>query len=165
MVPMNKTEYSTRSPKTFSAKETVFNHNIFQTIEGRHIVPISFSDESINPKSFSCLKERYNLDSILIIDRLKNTDTDVCIMDHINRSGTNFLIGRTPHKELPTFPDMGHIYKPIPNLKQVSVHTVGPEHFLSETSIDGVVSETIGLISPLWHYVGVAVFARSCYTE
>ena len=165
MVPMNKTEYNIHSPIIFSAKETAFNHNIFQTVDGRQIVPITFSDESINPKSFLCLKERYDLDSILIIDRLKNTDTDVCIMEHINRSGTNFLIGRTPHKELPTFPDMGHIYKPIQNLKQVLVHTVGPEHFLNDTDIDGIISEAIGLISPLWHYAGVVVYARNCYTE
>ena len=165
MVPMNKTEYSTHSPKIFSAKETAFNHNIFQTADGRHVVPVTFSDESLNPKSFFGLKEMFDLDSILIIDRLKNIDTDVCIMEHINRSGTNFLIGRTPHKELPTFPDMGDIYKPIPNLKQVLVHTVGPERFLSDTGIDEIVSEFIGLIAPLWHYVGVAVFARNCYTE
>jgi len=165
MVHMNKTEYCIHSPNIFSAKETAFNHNIFQTVVGRKIIPITFSDESLNPKSFFGLKEMYDLDSILIIDRLKNTDTDVCIMEHINRSGTNFLIGRTPHKELPTFPDMGHIYKPIPNLKQVLVHTVGPERFLSDTGIDEIVSEAIGLIAPLWHYAGVAVFARNCYTE
>ncbi len=165
MVPTNKTEYSIYSPKRFSAKETAFNHNIFQTVDGRHIVPITFSDESLNPKSFFGLKKMYDLGSILIIDRLKNTDRDVCIMDHVNKSGTNFLIGKTPYKELPTFPDMSHIYKPIPNLKQVLVHTVGQERFSSETGIDEVVSEATGLIAPLWHYVGVAVFARNCYTE
>ena len=165
MVPTNKTEYSIYSPKRFSAKETAFNHNIFQTVDGRHIVPIAFSDESVNPKSFFGLKKMYDPGSILIIDRLKNTDRDVCIMDHVNKSGTNFLIGKTPHKELPTFPDMGHIYKPIQNLKQVLVHTVGPERFSSETGIDEIVSEATGLIAPLWHYVGVVVFACNCYTE
>jgi hypothetical protein len=162
---MNKIEYCIHSPNIFSAKETAFNHNIFQTVDGRKIIPITFSDESLNPKSFFGLKEMYDLDSILIIDRLKNKDTDVCIIDHVNRSGTNFLIAKTPHKELPTFPDMGHIYKPIPNLKPVLVHTVGPERFLSDTGIDEIVSEAIGLIAPLWYYVGVAVFARNCYTE
>ena len=165
MVTTNKTEYSIYSPKRFPTKETAFNHNIFQTVDGRHIVPITFSDESINPKSFFVLKKMYDLASILIIDRLKNTDKDVCIMDHVNKSGTNFLIGKTPHKKLPTFPDMGHIYKPIPNLKQVLVHTVGPERFSSDTGKDEIVSEATGLIAPLWHYVGVAVFARNCYTE
>ena len=165
MVPMNKTQYNIYSPKRFSAKETAFNHNIFQTVNGRHIVPITFSDESLNPKSFFGLKKMYDLDSILIIDRLKKVATDVCIIDHINMSGTNFLIGKTPHKELPTFPDMGHIYNPIPNLKQVLVHTVGPERFSSDTGKDEIVSEATGLIAPLWHYVGVAVFARNCYTE
>ena len=81
MVPMNKTEYSIHSPKIFSAKETVFNHNIFQTTNGRHIVPTTFSDESLNPKSILGLKKMYDLDSILIINRLTNTDTDVCIID------------------------------------------------------------------------------------
>ena len=165
MVPMNKTEYCIYSPNIFSAKETAFNHNIFQTVDGQKIIPITFSDQSLNPKSFFGLKKMYDLDSILIIDRLKNKDTDVCIIDHVNRSGTNFLIAKTPHKELPTFPDMGHIYKPIPNLKPVLVHTVGPERFLSDTGIDEIVSEAIGLIAPLWHYAGVAVFARNCYTE
>ena len=61
--------------------------------------------------------------------------------------------------------DMGHIYKPIQNLKQVLVHTVGPERFSSETGIDEIVSEATGLIAPLWHYVGVVVLACNCYTE
>ena len=107
----------------------------------------------------------FDPDSTLLLNRLKNTDTDVCIMEHINRSGTNFFIGRTPHKELPTFPDMGHIYKPIPNLKQVLVHTVGPERFLSDTGIDEIVSETTGLIAPPGHYAGVAGFDPNSYTE
>ena len=165
MVPTTKTVYKIYSPKRFSDKEKAFNHNIFQIDGVRHIVPITFSDESLNPKSFFGLKKMYDLDSILIIDRLKNTDRDVCIMDHVNKSGTNFLIGKTPPKELPTFPDMGHIYKPIPNLKQVLVYTVGPERFLNDTCTNKIVSEAIGLIAPLWHYVGVSVFARNCYTE
>ena len=162
---MNKTEYSIHSPKIFSAKETAFNHNIFQTDGGLQIVPITFSDKSLNPKNIFSLKKMYDLDSMLIVDRLTNTDTDVCIIDHINMSGTNFLIGKTPHKELPTFPDMGHIYKPIPNLKQVLVHTVGPERFSSGAGRDEIISEAIGLIAPLWHYAGVAVFARNYYTK
>ena len=165
MFPTNNTEYSIYSPKRFSYKETAFNHNIFQTDGRLQIVPITFSDKSLNPKNIFSLKKMYDLDSMLIIDRLTNTDTDVCIIDHINMSGTNFLIGKTPHKELPTFPDMGHIYKPIPNLKQVLVYTVGPERFLNDTCTNKIVSEATGLIAPLWHYVGVSVFARNCYTE
>jgi len=76
IVPMNKTEYSIHSPKIFSAKETAFNHNIFQTADGRHVVPIIFSDENLNPKSFFGLKEMFDLDSTLLLNRLKNTDTD-----------------------------------------------------------------------------------------
>ena len=161
MVHTNNTEYRIYSPKRFSYKETAFNHNIFQTDSGLQIVPITFSDKSLNPKNIFGLKKMYDLDSILIVDRLKNTDTEVCIIDHVNRSGTNFLVGKTPHKELSTFPDMGHIYNPIPNMKQVLVHTVGPGRFLNDTDTDEIVSEATGLIAPLWHYVGVSVFARN----
>tara|TARA_B100001750_G_scaffold237560_1_gene242850 strand:+ start:589 stop:1077 length:489 start_codon:yes stop_codon:yes gene_type:complete len=161
MVPTTKTVYRIYSPKRFSDKEKAFNHNIFQTNDERHIVPIKFSDKSLNPESFVGLKTMYDLGSIFIIDRLKNTDTEVCIIDHVNRSGTNFLVGKTPHKELSTFPDMGHIYNPIPNMKQVLVHTVGPGRFLNDTDTDEIVSEATGLIAPLWHYVGVSVFARN----
>ena len=52
MVPTSNSEYSIYSPKRFSYKETAFNHNIFQTDGGLQIVPITFSDKSLNPKKY-----------------------------------------------------------------------------------------------------------------
>ena len=59
------------------------------------------------------------------------------------------------------FPDMSNIYHAIPNLNTLTVHTVGPERFDSATSSKVVLSEAVGLIAPLWHYVRVKVYAKT----
>ena len=85
-------------------------------------------------------------------------------MNHVNRSGYNFLIGRTHELDLPRFPDMSNIYNAIPNLSTVNVHTVGPKRFDSATSDKVVLSEAVGLVAPIWHYVRVKVFAKTIET-
>ena len=45
--------------------------------------------------------------------------------------GTNFLIGKTPYKKHPQFPDMSNIYTPIKELDKIVVHTVGLERFFN----------------------------------
>ena len=88
----------------------------------------------------------------------------VCIVDHVNRSGTNFLIGETPVKNFPVFPDMSKIYNIIPGYKQVVVHTLGPSRFLKQYKQKQITSESVGLISPIWHYIGVNVYAKTTCT-
>ena len=45
--------------------------------------------------------------------------------------------------------------------KKINVHTVGPERFKKEPLANQTTSEYIGLVSPLWHYVGVCVFGKT----
>ena len=83
-------------------------------------------------------------------------------MDHINQAGTNFLIGNTPEVGLPTFPDMSNIYNEIKDLKKNIVYTVGPKRFLNSVVLEGkIISHSVGLVSPVWHYVGVKVYAQN----
>jgi hypothetical protein len=56
---------------------------------------------------------------------------------------------------------MSKIYNPIPDLEKIIVHTVGRKNFLKRTEKGVFISEMIGLVSPVWHYVGVKVFGKS----
>ena len=91
----------------------------------------------------------------------QNLDKETCIINHINRSGTNFLIGNTPFKNLPTFPDITSIYNKIKGYDQVVVHTVGSRRFKTFSEKNTLVSEIVGLVAPVWYYVGTKIFAKS----
>ena len=82
------------------------------------------------------------------------------INNHINRSGQNFLRGVTPEGKFPQFPDMSKIYNKTNGMETVVVHTVGSERFHSMQNHENVIwSESVGLIAPVAHYVGIKVFA------
>ena len=161
---MNLPTYRLTKPKKYKFKKEVFEHFIFSKKENIHIVPKTFDSKTLGPRNFLGLKRELSLDSIFIIDRIKPTKKETCIMNHVNRSGYNFLIGRTPELDLPRFPDMSNIYNAIPNLNTVTVHTVGPKRFDSATSDKVVLSEAVGLVAPIWHYVRVKVFAKTIET-
>ena len=55
---------------------------------------------------------------------------------------------------------MSKIYNTIANLEKVVVHTLGTENFSKKNETNIVISEMIGLVSPVWHYVGVKVFGK-----
>ena len=61
----------------------------------------------------------------------------------------------------PMFPDMSKIYKPIKGLRKIKVHTVGPSRFTKDLKDKQILSESAGLISTLWHYIGVGVFCKA----
>ncbi len=149
--------------KPIDNKKKVFcHHYVFYEKKRLWIVPEVFSKKTINPKTFLKLKKKYNIESIIINDYLKPKKDTVCIIDHINQAGTNFLIGNTPELDLPTFPDMSNIYSEIKDLKKNIVYTVGPKRFLNSVAVEGkTISHSVGLISPVWHYVGVKVFAQN----
>ena len=73
----------------------------------------------------------------------------------------NFLIGNTPFKNLPTFPDITSIYNKIKGYDQVVVHTVGPRRFKTFSEKNTLVSEIVGLVAPVWYYIGTKIFAKS----
>jgi hypothetical protein len=131
------------------------------TYNNRKVVfPEKLDQEHVNPKAIADLYTFFGTDEIILIDRLRGTDKKVTIIDHVNRSGTTFLRGKTPLGNRPMFPDVSRIYKPVEKLAQVTVHTLGPNRFNAPPDDEGIIwSETAGQISPLLNYIGYAVYA------
>jgi len=142
-------------------KEGLISGHEFSKFNERIIVwPKKINSETINPKNFIKIKKQFKLEDILFVDRLIGTDKPVSIINHVNRSGKNFLRNETPLKEFPQFPDMSKIYHKINGIDTVVVHTIGSKRFQNQPSEENVIwSEAIGLIAPVAHYVGIKVFA------
>ena len=157
--------YALHPPRNYIKKSKQFGHTIYQLKNNQVIVPEKFSTSSINPQNFTSLKKVFNIGSIMILDRLMYKNESVCIVDHVNLSGFNFLLARTPFEARPTFPDMSNIYNEVSGLKGVVVHTVGPGRFKGLEQSRLLISESVGLVSPVWHYIGVRVFAKNDYQE
>ena len=124
------------------------------------LYPTKIDSETINPQKFNELKNHYNIIELLFIDRISGADKAVSIINHINRSGQNFLRNKTPFEKFPQFPDMSKIYNKISGFESTIVHTIGSKRFKNISSDENVVwNESIGLIAPVAHYVGIKVFA------
>ena len=158
---MKQTVYSIYDPQNYKSKTVLFNHYIYKNEKKTIITPIKFHKSSINPVNFLQLKTKYKIKKILILDRTKPSFKKSSIVGHVNRSGFNFFIASKRIQELPMFPDMSNIYKPIKGSEKIIVHTVGPERFKKGQVLNQTTSECIGLVSPLWHYVGVCVFGKT----
>ena len=158
---MNLIMYGLQAPSDYKLRSTPLNHKLYIKKKEFFLVPNRFDEGIINPETFLKLKEEMEIISILVIDRTIPGDKKLCIINHVNRSGYNFLIGKTPTANLPRFPDMSKIYNKISGLEPAVVHTVGPERFHLRPKINNVISESVGLIAPVWHYVGVKVFAQN----
>ena len=158
---MNLIRYSLTPPIKYKAKKGLHDHCVYETKNYRYIVPLDFSGEYINPKNFLALKQSLKIESITIIDKTKPNHHKLCIVNHVNRSGFNFLIGKTPFKNYPRFPDMSSIYGIIPGLETAVVHTVGPRRFNTEMKSGLTISESVGLVAPIWHYVKTKVFSQN----
>ena len=157
---MKKNIYTIHKPKYQTIKVELFGHYIYEKGISRTIVPVKFKKQNINPKNFLSLKKEFKIENILIFDRTKPCFNNVCIIDHVNRSGFNFFIGAEKVHSFPMFPDMSKVYKPIKGLRKILVHTVGPSRFTKDLKDKQILSESAGLISPLWHYIGVEVFCQ-----
>ena len=153
--------YSLHKPKHYERTFELAKHTVFCRYKSKTIVPNSTSKDHINPQTVDVLKKTLKIKQILIFDNIKNSKEVLGIKGHVNRSGLNYLIGKTPYKDSSTFPDMSNIYNRTKALKEVVVHTVGPKRYQSFNEKDIYTSEFVGLISPLWHYIGVNVSARS----
>lgn len=140
--------------------ESIANH-IFSEINNKTIIwPEKIDSETINPKNFNEIKKHFNLKELLFIDRIIGMNKLVSIINHVNRSGQNFLRGNTPEGKFPQFPDMSKIYNEINDFKTVEVHTIGKERFQRLQSNENVIwSELVGLIAPVAHYVGIKIYA------
>ena len=158
---MNLIMYGLQAPNDYNLKSTLLNHKLYTKQKKLFLVPNKFDGKTINPASFLKLKRKMKIKSTLLIDKTIPEDKRLCIANHVNRSGYNFLIGKTPVANLPRFPDMSKIYNEISGLESAVVHTVGPERFRLRQESNNVVSESVGLVAPVWHYVGVKVFAQN----
>ena len=158
---MNLIMYGLRAPSDYNLKATLLNHKLYIKKKESFLVPNKFDGGIINPKTFLKLKREMKIKSIFVIDKTIPEKKRLCIANHINRSGYNFLIRKTPVANLPRFPDISKIYNEISGLESAVVHTVGPERFRSKPKSKNVISESAGLIAPVWHYVGVTVFAQN----
>ncbi len=149
-----------KGQKKIVKQGSIANHK-FGEINNRIIIWSETIDSAtINPKNFNELKKHFNLKELLLIDRIIGTNKPVSIINHVNRSGQNYLRGKTPYNAFPQFPDMSKIYSKINGLDTAVVHTIGEKRFKSPPNEEGIIwSEYIGLIVPVAHYVGIKIFA------
>jgi len=141
-------------------KQEHTNHTIGKLNEHIVFIPNKIDSETINPKNFLTLKEKYDLKELLIIDRIHGAKKVISIADHINKSGLNFLRSKTPEGDFPQFPDMSKIYNNIDGFDKSIVHTIGPKRFENQQAHDKIIySEHVGLIAPVAHYVGIKISA------
>ena len=109
---------------TLSKQNTKFSHIICEKKKSVLFCPKNFSGKSINPSAFFKLKELYDIKKINIFDRVIGTNKDIIIKDHVNCSGLSFLIGKTPYKNKPMFPDMSTIYVRDNNEPKISASVI-----------------------------------------
>jgi hypothetical protein len=90
-----------------------------------------------------------------VIDRIYREEGIVHVSDHINRTGESFLRGKTPFKNLPTFPDISNIYN---KEKGKTLMSLGEKNTLIFNTQENVIlSSWIAAISPVWDYINVQI--------
>ena len=87
-----------------------YNHKGIKKENSIYLFPEKNSPKTINPENFFNIKKEIQLSDIMVIDRIYSKDDVVYVDDHINRTGLSYLRGKTPFKNLPTFPDISNIY-------------------------------------------------------
>ena len=157
-----KTYYFNTDPIFFGIKtrlnKKLFGHQIYEEKKMLFLTPHKFDKKNLSPENTYKLKKKYKLKNIIMFDRVIGVDKNILISDHVNRSGTSFLIEKTPCENFPMFPDMSKVYITKKNETGHTVQTLGPNRFQNPPSESGVVfSEASAIIASLWHYVGVGV--------
>ncbi len=160
-----KNYYFNTNPKHFGINNVfdkeVFGHLTMCDKDSVFITPTQFTKKNISPEHALRLKEKYKIENIIMFDRIVGIKNNILITDHINRSGTSFIRGKTPHKKLPMFPDMSGVYIKNTKNNNQTVHTLGPKNYKNPPNEVGVVfSEAAAITATLWHYVGVDI---RCY--
>ena len=135
--------------------ETGANHKLGSKNNKTFLWPTNIDHTTINPEIFSRLKEKHKIRKLLIVDRLQSKTRREKTSDHINKTGNNFLIGKTPHNNQPTFPDMSDVYK---NIKGKVFVSYGKDFKRAKKRNNKHVrSEWIAPIATVWSYVGVEI--------
>lgn len=155
--------YLCAGPKAWGLKlastPSIGTHNLAETSESWVVYPKRLDQDHVNPASLDELLNQMKGNNWLLIDRLTSVKDMVAIRDHVNRSGENWLRGKTPFRDRPQFPDMSHIYSVPSGISDGVVHTVGPKRFKSLRDAKEITSEAAGLVAPVLHYLGIQVTA------
>ena len=134
------------------------DHSVSEKENQVFIRPKEYNKNSISVENFFSIREKYDIELVILYDRVVGVNKKVIVSDHINRSGFYPLCGNTPYKKLTMFPDMSKIYVGDPSQKNVTVHTLGPKRFRKKQSNNSVIySEGAAAVSVLWHYLDVKV--------
>jgi len=143
--------------KTLKKERIIGEHYIVKYNNHTIVVPIEINLKIFTPSNFNLLKQKMREKHMIILDRIKTQHSIVQIIDHINKSGFNPLMGKTPFNNKPKFPDISNIYdKTNYCIDQVIAICIGKnltEEFLENTS------EFISIISIVASYVGWKITA------
>ena len=133
----------------------LFGHKIIEQDNCFILCPEKNTKEIINPENYHCLKNKFNLTTLIVIDRIYREEGIVNVSDHINRTGESFLRGKTPFKNFPTFPDISNIYS---KEKGKTLMSLGENNTLIFNTQENVIlSSWIAAISPVWDYINVQI--------
>ena len=144
--------------ENYKKKINAENHKAVEVKKNLIVWPDNISALTCSPENLHKLKDSLSTKSITVVDQIKNKGRLTAITGHVNRSGKNFLNGKTPFLEKPQFPDMTTIYHSPTNSK-TTVHTIGPKRYLSSKNLNNKVvwSSSIGLVAPVFSYLGFEV--------
>jgi len=135
------------------------NHSHHTSNNTTYIWPNNTNNRTTNPISINTIKEDHKIKDIIILDRVRGTGSQTKAIDHINKTGENFLIGNTPHRGLPRFPDASSVYKE----KNGNVFESYGRMFSGAPPTRNksrIVSEWLAPVALVWSYVGVKTTGR-----
>ncbi len=150
--------YQPNVGENYKKKINAVNHRAIELKNNLIVWPDKISALTCSPENLHNLKNSLNTKNITVVDQIKNKSRLTTITGHVNRSGKNFLNGKTPFLEKPQFPDMTTIYQ-SPTKNKTTVHTLGPKRYLSSKNLNSQVvwSSSIGLVAPVFSYLGFEV--------
>ena len=134
-------------------KKLIGGHYKIEFKDYQIITPCNLDIKTFSPSNFNSIKEVLGENHLIIFEKIKNPNKFVQIVDHINKTGYNPLVGNTPFKNKPRFPDVSKIYdKKNYGINQIISTSVGFEMYnnLNEMNIN----EYISVISIVASYVG-----------
>tara|TARA_B100000676_G_C18034883_1_gene821152 strand:+ start:1270 stop:1815 length:546 start_codon:yes stop_codon:yes gene_type:complete len=146
--------YFVSLPNISSLKKKIIGSHYYIEFKNYQVITPSDLDIRIfSPSNFNLIKDTLGENHLIIFEKIKNQNKFVQIIDHINKTGHNPLVGKTPFKDKPRFPDISKIYdKKNYGIDQIICTSVGFEMYnkLNEMNIN----EYMSIISIVASYVG-----------
>ena len=138
-----------------NSQRKIEHHNIEINKAKIFIWPEAVDKICISPETYDSLKQTFHIRTVLIVDSITEEAAVIKTTDHINKTGKNYLIGATPYKEKPTFPDVSAVYSKSEGGVFISYGKRFEEVKTKEAG--GVQSEWMAVIATVWKYVGVEI--------